>query len=204
MILEGIVTTLELGRHAQRGTDGPRGRSGGRHAPLRPPAVPDLDDVRQPQGARRGRAARHGRRAAAGPGGDRRADRALPGHSAGERGGRRDPGGRLPLSTSSGSSSSTTATIGPGSWPRPSPRDATATSSASTGRSTRCSRRRSWRRARPGCRSAISCSNSASSRCWSARPAGPAELAAFTLLYEFLREAAVQQGVDPDLRPTPP
>jgi uncharacterized protein len=33
---------------------------------------------------------------------------------------------------------------------------------------------------------------------------GPAEHAAFTLLYEYLREAAVQQGVDPDLRPSPP
>ena len=33
---------------------------------------------------------------------------------------------------------------------------------------------------------------------------GPAESAAFTLLYEFLREAAAQQGVDPDLRPSPP
>ena len=33
---------------------------------------------------------------------------------------------------------------------------------------------------------------------------GPAERAAFTLLHDFLREAAVQQGVDPDLRPSPP
>ncbi len=33
---------------------------------------------------------------------------------------------------------------------------------------------------------------------------GPAEHAAFHLLFEFLREAAVQQGVDPDLRPSPP
>ncbi len=33
---------------------------------------------------------------------------------------------------------------------------------------------------------------------------GPAESAAFTLLYDFLREAAAQQGVDPDLRPSPP
>lgn len=33
---------------------------------------------------------------------------------------------------------------------------------------------------------------------------GPAEHAAFTLLLEYLREAAVQQGVDPDLRPSPP
>jgi hypothetical protein len=33
---------------------------------------------------------------------------------------------------------------------------------------------------------------------------GPAEHAAFTLLHDFLREAAVQQGVDPDLRPSPP
>jgi hypothetical protein len=33
---------------------------------------------------------------------------------------------------------------------------------------------------------------------------GPAEHAAFTLLYEFLREAAVKQGVDPDLRPSAP
>jgi uncharacterized protein len=33
---------------------------------------------------------------------------------------------------------------------------------------------------------------------------GPDELAAFALLTEYLREAAVRQGVDPDLRPTPP
>jgi uncharacterized protein len=33
---------------------------------------------------------------------------------------------------------------------------------------------------------------------------GPAEYAAFTLLQDFLRAAAVQQGVDPDLRPSPP
>ena len=33
---------------------------------------------------------------------------------------------------------------------------------------------------------------------------GPAENAAFTLLYDFLREAAAKQGVDPDLRPSPP
>lgn len=33
---------------------------------------------------------------------------------------------------------------------------------------------------------------------------GPAEQAAFTLLQEFLRGAAVQQGLDPDLRPSPP
>jgi uncharacterized protein len=33
---------------------------------------------------------------------------------------------------------------------------------------------------------------------------GPSELAAFSLLYNYLREAAVQQGVDPDMRPTPP
>jgi hypothetical protein len=33
---------------------------------------------------------------------------------------------------------------------------------------------------------------------------GPSEHAAFTLLYEYLREAAVRQGVDPDLRPSPP
>ena len=33
---------------------------------------------------------------------------------------------------------------------------------------------------------------------------GPAELAAFSLLYEYLREAAVHQGVNPDLRPAPP
>jgi hypothetical protein len=33
---------------------------------------------------------------------------------------------------------------------------------------------------------------------------GPAEHAAFRLLYDYLREAAVQQGVDPDLRPSPP
>jgi uncharacterized protein len=33
---------------------------------------------------------------------------------------------------------------------------------------------------------------------------GPAEHAAFLLLLDFLREAAVQQGVDPDLRPAPP
>jgi hypothetical protein len=33
---------------------------------------------------------------------------------------------------------------------------------------------------------------------------GPSEHAAFNLLHDFLREAAVQQGLDPDLRPTPP
>jgi uncharacterized protein len=33
---------------------------------------------------------------------------------------------------------------------------------------------------------------------------GPSEHAAFNLLQDFLREAAVQQGVDPDLRPSPP
>ena len=33
---------------------------------------------------------------------------------------------------------------------------------------------------------------------------GPAERAAFTLLTEHLREAAAGQGVDPDLRPSPP
>jgi uncharacterized protein len=33
---------------------------------------------------------------------------------------------------------------------------------------------------------------------------GPGELAAFALLSDYLREAAVRQGVDPDLRPTPP
>lgn len=33
---------------------------------------------------------------------------------------------------------------------------------------------------------------------------GPAELAAFTLLQGFLRDAAIRQGVDPDLRPSPP
>jgi uncharacterized protein len=33
---------------------------------------------------------------------------------------------------------------------------------------------------------------------------GPAEHAAFALLYDYLREAAVRQGVDPDLRPAPP
>lgn len=33
---------------------------------------------------------------------------------------------------------------------------------------------------------------------------GPAEHAAFTLLQGFLREAAIERGVDPDLRPSPP
>jgi uncharacterized protein len=33
---------------------------------------------------------------------------------------------------------------------------------------------------------------------------GPSEHAAFRLLDDFLREAAVRQGVDPDLRPSPP
>jgi hypothetical protein len=33
---------------------------------------------------------------------------------------------------------------------------------------------------------------------------GPSEHAAFDLLYDFLRAAAVQQGVDPDMRPSPP
>ncbi len=33
---------------------------------------------------------------------------------------------------------------------------------------------------------------------------GPDELAAFALLSDYLREAAARQGVDPDLRPTPP
>jgi hypothetical protein len=33
---------------------------------------------------------------------------------------------------------------------------------------------------------------------------GPSEHAAFNLLHDFLREAAVRQGVDPDLRPSPP
>jgi uncharacterized protein len=33
---------------------------------------------------------------------------------------------------------------------------------------------------------------------------GPAEHAAFRLLDDYLREAAARQGVDPDLRPTPP
>ena len=33
---------------------------------------------------------------------------------------------------------------------------------------------------------------------------GPDEVAAFALLTDYLREAAVRQGVDPDLRPTPP
>lgn len=33
---------------------------------------------------------------------------------------------------------------------------------------------------------------------------GPDEHAAFTLLSEYLREAARQQGLDPDLRPSPP
>jgi hypothetical protein len=33
---------------------------------------------------------------------------------------------------------------------------------------------------------------------------GPAEHEAFTLLQGYLRKAAVQQGVDPDLRPSPP
>lgn len=33
---------------------------------------------------------------------------------------------------------------------------------------------------------------------------GPAEHEAFRLLTNYLREAAVQQGVDPDLRPSPP
>ncbi len=33
---------------------------------------------------------------------------------------------------------------------------------------------------------------------------GPAERAAFELLHDFLREAAVRQGVDPELRPSPP
>lgn len=33
---------------------------------------------------------------------------------------------------------------------------------------------------------------------------GPGEHAAFRLLYDYLREAAVQQGVDPDLRPSSP
>lgn len=33
---------------------------------------------------------------------------------------------------------------------------------------------------------------------------GPDEHAAFLLLYDYLREAAVRQGVDPDLRPSPP
>lgn len=33
---------------------------------------------------------------------------------------------------------------------------------------------------------------------------GPAEHAAFQLLLDYLREAAVRQGVDPDLRPSPP
>ncbi len=33
---------------------------------------------------------------------------------------------------------------------------------------------------------------------------GPDELAAFALLNHYLREAAALQGVDPDLRPTPP
>jgi hypothetical protein len=33
---------------------------------------------------------------------------------------------------------------------------------------------------------------------------GPAEHAAFDLLYQYLREAAVQRGLDPDQRPSPP
>jgi hypothetical protein len=33
---------------------------------------------------------------------------------------------------------------------------------------------------------------------------GPGEHAAFALLQQFLREAALQRGVDPDLRPSPP
>ena len=50
----------ELGRPAQRGTDGARGQSGGRHASVRTPPLSIVHDLRQPQGAGRGRPARHG------------------------------------------------------------------------------------------------------------------------------------------------
>ena len=204
MILEGIVTTLvrttcsTSHRWAPRSM---RARSMHRFV-LRPYRTSTT--YAQPQGARRGRVSRHRRRAAAGPGGDRRAARAASRPSADERGGRRDPGRRLPVLRVPGRSSSTTATIAPGSWSRPSPRDASATSSGSTGPSTPWSRRRSWRRGRPGCRSAISCSNSASSRCWSRRRAAPPSRPHSRFSMSSCARPPSSRAFDPDLRPSPP
>ena len=142
---------------------------------IRASPVPDLDHVRQPESAGRGGLSRHRRRAAPGPDGDRggRSTRFRATRPA-RCGGRRDPvdacryyefrvvelDDRDDRTTDRGR--------------KPSLRDAIATSSASTGRSMRSSRRPSWRHATAGCRSTRCCSISASWRCWSTRPAGPA------------------------------
>ena len=78
VILEGHRDDAGPDDDAEHRAHGPGGRRGLGHGPLRPPPVPDLDDLRQSEGARRGRVSRHRRRAAAGPGRDRRAARALP------------------------------------------------------------------------------------------------------------------------------
>ena len=142
MILEGIVTTLSPDGTAEHRADGPAGRRPTMR-PVRAPAVPDLDDLPQPQGAAARASSTSPTTSCCSP---RR--RSAPVDAADPAGRRRrgpDPRSTPAATTSSASSSSTTATSGRRSRSRPWPRAGCATSSASTAPSTPSSRRRSWR-----------------------------------------------------------
>ena len=173
VILEGIVTTLNHDGALNIAPMGPEvdpGLSMARFV-LRP--FRTSTTYHNLKARRRGCVPRHRRRAAPGPDGHRHGPtRRCP--RRGRRTSSRAGSWSTPAATTSfASSSSTTVKSGQRSSSRPSPRDDSATFSGSTGPSMRCSRRPSWRRARPGCPLTRCSSSFASSRSWSTRPADP-------------------------------
>ncbi len=183
-------------RRPQHRADGPGGRSGSEHDPVRAATVSYVDDLPQSESARRGRLPRHRRRAAAGPDGDRPRPGACAGHARGRCRCRPDPARCLPLLRVSRRRAKRSRRADERSSSRQSPRDASATSSGSIGPSTPWSRRRSWRRAPSSCRS-TRCSSSFASSALVDKTGGPRERAAFTLLHRHVRDAAARQGLDP-------
>ena len=204
MILEGIVTTLSPDDVLNVAPMGPEVDAGSEMAAIRPPAVPDVDDLRQSQGAGRGGPARHRRRAAAGAGGDRR------GRSTRSRPLR-------PASVVAGAILADACRYYEFRVVELDDRDDRTRIVVETIAQGRQRDFFGFNRAK---HAVLEAAILATRTAWLplrdlllefrklevlvSKTGGPAEHAAFSLLHEYLREAAVRQGVDPDLRPTPP
>ena len=171
---------------------------------LRP--VPDLDDLPQSQGAWRGGAARHRRRPAPGPDGHRGGRRTVrrPTRPADVVGGR-DPGRRLPLLRVSRRRARRPRRADAGSSSRRSPR-ARQRDFFGFNRAKHAVRRGGHPGHAHGVAAAdgVPCSNSASSRSSSRKPAGPTEHAAFRLHRVTSARPPAPQGLDPDSEASPP
>ena len=153
VILEGIVTTLSLDGALNIAPMGPRGRPGPEHGAVRAPPVPHVDDLPQPEGARRGRASTSPTTCCSWP--RRRSARPstpLPATRPADVVAGPDPARRLPLlrvprrraRRPRGADDDRRRDRRPGTTPR--------LLRLQPGQARRASRRRSWRRARPGCR----------------------------------------------------